>query len=438
MIFNSKIIFIVLATFIFASCSKDGQNAKANNNEFETQVIYGEDDRRDWYEANSAFLPLADATVALFSSSDVSMGSHSATLRTSNPGWCSDEPFQNQGTGAFCSGFLVGPDLVVTAGHCIRSQSSCNGIKFVFGFALKSRNHDFRTVPSSDVYGCSQLIASKVENTGTDYAVVKLDRPVTNHTPLNIRRSGEITRGTNLVVIGHPAGLPSKVADGAQVRSVSSSYFVANLDTYGGNSGSAVFNTQTGTVEGILVRGDNDFVYRNGCTRSNVCSNNGCRGEDVTKITEVLSYVPELTNTPVEEPAQEEEQPEEEIPSGSALFTANANMAIPDDSRNGLASTLNVNQSVAGRNILVHLDIRHTYIGDLVIGLKGPSGKTVILRNNQGGSMRNLVGIYGDNLIPTQDLAQLSNEQAGQWQLIIMDTAYMDIGRLNSWSIEFK
>ena len=53
-----------------------------------------------------------------------------------------------------------------------------------------------------------------------------------------------------------------KVAGGAKVRSNNNGvYFVANLDTYGGNSGSAVFNLQTREVEGILVRGENDYVY---------------------------------------------------------------------------------------------------------------------------------------------------------------------------------
>ncbi len=74
-----------------------------------------------------------------------------------------------------------------------------------------------------------------------------------------------------LVVIGRPSGLPTKVADGAQVRSVNDVFLVANLDTYGGNSGSAVFNAVTGVVEGILVRGDTDYVYNAqlGCRVSN-------------------------------------------------------------------------------------------------------------------------------------------------------------------------
>lgn len=49
-----------------------------------------------------------------------------------------------------------------------------------------------------------------------------------------------------------PAGLPQKIAGGAKVRSIQTGFFVANLETDGGNSGSAVFNLSNGVIEGIL------------------------------------------------------------------------------------------------------------------------------------------------------------------------------------------
>jgi len=110
---------------------------------------------------------------------------------------------------------------------------------------------------------------------------------------LKIRKEGTIDVWTPLYVIGHPSGLPQKFADGAWVRSVQSAYFTTNLDTYGGNSGSAVFNAATDDVEGILVRGASDFVYdyESKCYRSNFCSATLCRGEDVTDIKLILPYL---------------------------------------------------------------------------------------------------------------------------------------------------
>jgi hypothetical protein len=68
-------------------------------------------------------------------------------------------------------------------------------------------------------------------------------------------------------------------------------FFVANLDTYGGNSGSPVFNSTTHDVEDVLVRGENDFVQQGGCRVSLVCPNTGCQGEDCTRTTEFASFL---------------------------------------------------------------------------------------------------------------------------------------------------
>lgn len=52
-------------------------------------------------------------------------------------------------------------------------------------------------------------------------------------------------------------------------------------------------------MEGILVRGDTDFVRtENGCRVSNVCPTTGCRGEDITRTTEFADSVPENPRVP--------------------------------------------------------------------------------------------------------------------------------------------
>lgn len=264
------------------------------------QVIYGADDRIDLYQVQNAKLrSMADSTVALVQSSDIKAEGAVAKLRTSpygtGMGLCKDEPFYDQVTAAFCSGSLVAPDIIMTAGHCITSDSSCSGTKFVFGFAITEKGKNPTSVPSKEVYSCAKLLGREQVNDGADWALIKLDRPVSGHAPLKLNLTGTITNKTPIVVIGHPAGLPTKIAGGSEVRDASKNgYFTANLDTYGGNSGSAVFNAKTGLIEGILVRGENDYVYRGSCRVSNVCSDDGCRGEDVTKVGEVAATLPAL------------------------------------------------------------------------------------------------------------------------------------------------
>lgn len=262
------------------------------------QVIYGSDDRIDIYQTDSAKLKsLADSTVALFQGGGVKLEGGKAVLTTQpygeEMGLCKEEPFYEQVTGAFCSGSLVAPDIIMTAGHCVPTAEECANIKFVFGFAVKEKGKMPLTVPAADVYGCKELIGREQINDGADWALVRLDHKVAGHTPLKLNRSGEIKAGTPVVVIGHPAGLPTKIAGGANVRDSSKpGFFVANLDTYGGNSGSAVFNGQTGLVEGILVRGEQDYTYKGNCRVSNVCESGACRGEDVTKIANVSDKIP--------------------------------------------------------------------------------------------------------------------------------------------------
>lgn len=262
-------------------------------NSFATEkVIYGDDNRVDWYASNNAmFRELALSTAAMINKEKLIENSDTYTISgisLRGRGMCANERFSDQITAASCSGFLVGEDLLVTAGHCIEDHRDCKKYSWVFDYRLNFKGDKAKTVDSASVYNCKDIVERKLPAFGKDdYALIKLDRKVTDRQPLEYRKSGKIKKGENLVVIGHPTGLPSKIADGAVVRSRKAKFFVANLDTYGGNSGSAVFNADTGIVEGILVRGATDYVSRNGCRQSNTIGNNAGRGEDVTYITNI-------------------------------------------------------------------------------------------------------------------------------------------------------
>ncbi|MDO8804267.1 MAG: trypsin-like peptidase domain-containing protein [Elusimicrobiota bacterium] len=300
-----KILFSAAAlAFIAAGLSLPAFSAGKDGD----KVIYGADDRLDIYQVTDAkLLKLADSTVGLFQGSDVTINGDKAVLTTDSYsqsyGLCKEEPFYEQVTGAFCSGSLVAPDIIMTAGHCVKTEDACKSTKFVFGFAVTTKGVMPDTLPAGEVYGCSQLIGREQVGTGADWALIRLDRKVTNHAALKYNAKDTVKNGDPLVVIGHPAGLPTKIAGGSTVRDASTKgYFVANLDTYGGNSGSAVFSAKTGVIEGILVRGENDYVYQNGCRVSNVCPSDGCRGEDVTKLSSITSP---FSKTDTEVPAEE-------------------------------------------------------------------------------------------------------------------------------------
>lgn len=209
------------------------------------KVVYGVDDRKDLYEiTRKSVLRAADAVCALVKAKDLApLPDGGWRLRTlsyrQSYKVCSSEPFAEQPLGCFCSGFLVGSNLLATAGHCVESTADLAGIRFVFGFRMKDGQHARLDFGPDDVYEGVEVVGRQLEEaSGRDWALVRVNRVVIGRKPVKFRRRGKIQKGRDLFVIGHPNGLPAKYADGASVRNNDPTpYFVANLDTYEGTPG---------------------------------------------------------------------------------------------------------------------------------------------------------------------------------------------------------
>jgi hypothetical protein len=261
--------------------------------------IYGVDDRKDAYEVKSANAkPLIEASLALVEKDDLHKKADGqwhlhTTSYQEEYNLCSSETFASQPLGCFCSGVLVAPDVVATAGHCVKSDADLEHIRFVFGFRMEDADTARTAFPEKDVYRGTNLIRRKFTPDRTDWALVRLDRPVVGRRPVKLRGSGKVKNEARVFVIGHPCGLPQKMAGAARVRNnTHPAYFVANLDTYGGNSGSPVFNGGNYQLEGLLVRGQKDFVKAGSCYVSLAYPTTGSGGEDVTRTSEWAPLVP--------------------------------------------------------------------------------------------------------------------------------------------------
>ncbi|ATH07959.1 hypothetical protein BIY24_08340 [Halobacteriovorax marinus] len=297
-----------------------------NASAFIDKVVYGDDNRVLAQEsANAEFRSWSQATAAMISKSDIRMPKEgdlypdTATIYDKSPlgeeyGLCEGETFSELLNPANCSGFLVeknGQQYLVTAGHCVETKQSCEGSSWVFGFTsdtISDKYNDRAFVAAKNVYNCVEIVDQVLEySSENDYAVLKLDRKVEGVTPLEFRVDGKVDANDEMVVIGHPSGLPTIIDDKGSIRKNDHDFFFeANLDTFGGNSGSAVINVRTGLVEGILVRGETDYAYESrddvngGCRVVMECEEGECRGEDVTRITniELLTDKPGPTYTP--------------------------------------------------------------------------------------------------------------------------------------------
>jgi len=107
---------------------------------------------------------------------------------------------------------------------------------------------------------------------------------------------------------------------------------------------------------------------------------------------------------------------------------------IPDNHPTGISSVIAVTDSGVIRDLVVTVDIEHTWTGDLQVALEAPDGATVVLHERAGGSTDNLKKSYA---VPTTpELAVLLGKSiTGDWTLLVRDLAQSDEGLLQGWGI---
>ena len=261
------------------------------------EAIYGIDNRSDVYASrNPLFVNLAKSTAAMVDKMNLKVVGDQTILQARNLGemyhLCPDQRFRNQPTVAGCSGTLIAPDIIMTAGHCYDlAKETCRENVWVFDYKVDRENQASVSVPNSNIYECEKVLLKEMNvKEGIDHALIKLKRIVEDRNFARIRDGGEIALSTSLVLIGHPSGLPTKIADDGHVLKIAPNYFLTNLDAFTVNSGSGVFNAQTGIVEGILVSGQMDYDGKGQCSSVvNYEMNSG--NETVVKVDKLRTFL---------------------------------------------------------------------------------------------------------------------------------------------------
>lgn len=256
-------------------------------------AIFGADDRQAVYASSpSAELGRATAIAVLTGNSTFHSDKTMDIDATSLAGnLCPDQKFAKDLSLSYaCTGFLVAPDLLVTAGHCVSNHSEiqnetqgyCEVFDWMFDYqATPTSMPPTKGLSTDKLYHCKKIIYAVQDETAPfrDFALIQLDRPVLDRVPLTLSNTA-VAEGDAVTMLGYPLGTPLKLSRNAKVvmtRPAAKS-FVTNLDAFDGNSGSPVFNAKNEVV-GILVSGTpmmsliEDKVQK--CYRYNTCDENG-------------------------------------------------------------------------------------------------------------------------------------------------------------------
>lgn len=271
----------------------DETGAPDKTGQTEQETVYGMDNRQDVFAHSDVALRhiAQQATVALMSPGSINASNPgNITFNTMSLGTrmnlCSGQRFAVDPTAAFCSGTLIDDDLVLTAGHCV-DAAACADTRVVFNY-YRDTATSLQQVTSEDVFSCASVVVRELGVVGgesLDFAIMRLDRRAApRFTPAPVRQERTALAVQQRVgLIGAPSGIPFKIDSGARVRDPRPStldFFVATTDSFGGNSGSGVFDVDAYELAGILVAGDADYVASGSCNVVYTCPENGCRGED--------------------------------------------------------------------------------------------------------------------------------------------------------------
>jgi secreted trypsin-like serine protease len=321
-----------------------------------------------------------------------------------------------------CGGALYTTDIVLTAAHCVGATGNNTSIGVTAGDVdLQGANRVTRT--STYVYR-----APGYDNpSGDDWALIKLNSPITNQATLPIATSTAYDSGTFTV-----AGWGSATEGGAQQRYLLKAQvpfitdaqcggayteLVPNEEICAGNWSAGGVDTCQGDSGGPMFRRDNANAWVQvgivswgyGCARP---QNPGVYSQVSTFASAIAAAAATLGggNPPV-----------------GRTFENQNNYTINDNATVSSPVAVSGASGAASATSSIQVNIVHTYRGDLVVDLVAPDGTVYNLLNRSGGSADNVNQTFSRNL---------SSETAnGTWNLRVRDAASGDVGYIDGWKI---
>jgi V8-like Glu-specific endopeptidase len=274
-------------------------------------VIYGTDDRKEFYQIKNTTVRLQFNATGLMINDTEALIQDNSSLRLlpstveKTYHLCPNQVLGTQPALGHCSGILVAPNLYLTAGHCLYNEDECKTKLIVFDYKYSALSKYTESLSQKQYARCKRIIArshptSATSDDAPDLALIELEKPMLGRHYASLPKNKTKTND-RVYLIGYPNGMPAKFADNAVVSDKKFRYyFNANLDAFAGNSGSPVFSAKTHELIGILSSGEDDFTYNEAgvCNELKICPNKGgCTGEMFINLQSIKANLQKLISS---------------------------------------------------------------------------------------------------------------------------------------------
>ena len=158
-----------------------------------------------------------------------------------------------------CTGSLVGPDVVLTAGHCLFRPFLYGGDGFTTGVrVVPAKNGDeepYGSVDSDAIWVSQAYVESGGADASQDWGIIRLPEPLGFTVGWfvigQLRTETLLDPGARPVIVGYPADKPLgtlwAAGEDAFAR-VARDFLWHEIDVFKGQSGSGVFYTKPGSL----------------------------------------------------------------------------------------------------------------------------------------------------------------------------------------------